>query len=390
MRNNLRPAYRINWDGYYLDGQSPRRHEVAVTLAREGIHIRRQDGSTLWWAYDAIRPARPFRWADPVVLQNENNLGEAVVIPEPGFLDSLQQFAPGYAFPAPAPERIGTRVPLLLAALASILALGAGVYFWGIPALAQRAAEDIPTEWEERLGDAALEQLAPAAIRCTGVEQQTILDEIGERLMRASPPSSYHLRLLIIDNSMVNAFAVPGGRIVIFRGLLERTEHPEELAGVLAHEIQHVLLRHPLQAVFRQFSLRALAAVVAGDSTGMASALGAAGTVGGMRYQRGDEEAADRAAVRMLQAAQIDPEGLIQMLEKLESVHGEMPTALQYLSTHPLTAARIAALEELAQEPDHRAEPLLPGVDWSRMRQACDAEPDSESAEEQWRQTLEN
>ena len=365
---------RTTWNGYYLDGQSPRRHEVAVTLVPEGIHIRRQDGSTLWWVYDAIRPAKSFRWGDPVLLENKNTLGEAVIIPEVEFLTVLRQFAPGHSYPAPAAARVSARFPLLLSALVSLFVLGGALYLWGIPALTRRAAARVPTDWEEKIGDAAMEQMAPPDIRCTGSEQQLILDKIGEKLMAAVPPSRYHLRLLIVDNPTANAFAVPGGRIVVFRGLLERTERAEELAGVLAHEIQHVLLRHPLQAVMRQLSLQALAAVLAGDSSGMASALGAAGTLGSMRYQRGDEEAADREAVRMLQAARIDPAGLIQMFEKLEEPHGEAPAALQYLSSHPLTATRIAELQELIAGSNQESAPLLPTVDWSNMRQSCIAE----------------
>ena len=361
---------RSTWNGYYLDGQSPRRHDVTITLAPEGIHIRRQDGSTLWWVYDAIRPAKSFRWGVPVLLENKQTLGEAVIVPEAEFLNALRQFAPGHAPAAPA-ARVAARLPLLLLALGSLVVLGAAVYYWGIPALARHAAATVPAEWEERLGDAALEQLAPPEVRCAGSDQQRILDQIGETLMAAAPASPYHLRLMIIDHPMANAFAVPGGRIVVFRGLLERTARAEELAGVLAHEIQHVLLRHPLQAVLRQLSLQALAAVLAGDSSGMASALGAAGTLGSMRYQRGDEQAADREAVRMLQSSGIDPAGLIQMFEKLEEAHGETPAALEYLSSHPLTAARIAALEKLVADSDRAPVPLLPNVDWSVMREAC-------------------
>jgi predicted Zn-dependent protease len=367
-------AYRTTWNGYYLDGQSPRRHEVSITLAPEGIHIRKPDGSTLWWVYEAIRPPKSFRWAEPVLLENKSTLGEAVIIPEAEFLDSLRQIAPGHGLAPGTTVSVAARVPLLLLALGAIASGAVGVYYWGIPALARRAAEDVPTQWEERIGDAALEQLAPPDVRCVGSDQQAVLDQISEKLMQSSQPSSFHLRLLIIDHPMVNAFAVPGGRIVIFRGLLERTDRAEELAGVLAHEIQHVLLRHPLQAVFRQLSLQALAAVLAGDSAGMASALGAAGTVGSMRYQRGDEEAADREAVQMLQAARIDPGGLVQMLEKLEDAHNEMPSALQYLSTHPLTAARIADLEKRIEESDQEPVPLLPDVKWSIMGHACNAE----------------
>ena len=365
---------RIEWNGYYLDGQSPRRHEVTVSLAPEGIHIRLPSGSTLWWVYDAIRPAKTFRWGDPVLLENKYNMGEAVIIPHAEFLGALGQFAPVLSHRAPAAARLSARIPLLLVALVSLAVLAAAVYVWGIPALARHAAASVPAEWEEQLGDAALAQLAPEEMRCEGPQQQEILDGIGERLMQASPPSSYHLRLFIIDNPMANAFAVPGGRIVVFRGLLEKTARAEELAGVLAHEIQHVLLRHPLQAVFRQLSLQALAALVAGDSSGMASALGAAGTIGSLRYQRGDEDAADREAVRMLQRARIDPAGLIQMFEKLEGADGETPSAMQYISTHPLTTTRVADLDKLVGEAESESEALLPDFEWSLMRRACDTE----------------
>jgi predicted Zn-dependent protease len=367
--NSFAPS---TWNGYYLDGRSPRRHEVTVTLTPEGIHIRRQDGSTLWWVYDAIRPAKSYRWGEPVLLENKHTLGEAVIIPESGFLAALRQFAPGHAPAVPAAARLATRWPALALSLGAIALLGGGLYAWGIPALARQAAARVPPEWEERLGDAALEQLAPPETRCGGGAQQQVLEQIGEKLMATAPASAFHLRLLIVDHPMANAFAVPGGRIVVFRGLLERTTRSEELAGVLAHEIQHVLLRHPLQAVLRQLSLQALAAVLAGDSSGIASALGTAGTLGSMRYQRGDEEAADREAVQMLQAARIDPAGLIEMFEKLEEAHGEAPAALEYLSTHPLTRARIAELENLTANAPQTPVPLLPAVDWSIMRQACD------------------
>lgn len=365
--------HRTSWDGYYLDGQSPRRHAVSLTLTPDGVYIRRRDGSTLWWVFNQIRLGKSTRWGGPVLLENKHTLGEAVIVPEAEFFNSLRQFAPAGSFRSPAAAQLSSRLPLLLLAAFAAVVLGAALYIWGIPGLTRRAAAAVPTEWEGRLGDAALEQLAPPESRCKDAEQQRILDSIGETLMAAAPPSPYHLHLLIVDNPTANAFAVPGGRVVILRGLIERTDRAEELAGVLAHEIQHVLLRHPLQAVMRQLSLRALAAVLAGDSSGMASALGAAGTIGSLRYQRADEEAADRGAIRMLEAARVDPGGLIQMLEKLEQVQGDAPSPLQYLSNHPLTATRIAELKELAADSNQETVPLLPNTDWSRMRAACHA-----------------
>jgi len=359
------------WSGFYFDGQSPRRREVSITLAPEGLHITQQDGTTLWWLYGQLRLPGSFQPGEPVRLEKKDTIGEAIVVPEGDFLGALRQFAPAEKFRQPAAAHLSARLPLLLLAAGALVMLAAGIYLWGIPALTRRAAAGMPLQWEERLGDAALDQLAPPEMRCSDAEQQKILDQIAAELMAAAPPASYRLQVLVVDNAMANAFAVPGGRIVIFRGLLQQTDRAEEVAGVMAHEIEHVLLRHPVQAVLRQLSLQALAAVLAGDSSGMASALGAAGSIGGMRYQRGDEEAADRDAVHLLQAARIDPAGFIEILEKLQQGPGETPSALQYLSTHPLTANRIAELRRLAARPSEASVPLLPDVDWARLRGAC-------------------
>lgn len=359
------------WSGTYFDGRSPRRHEVTITLAPEGVHIRRDDGSTLWWLFGQIRLAERFAPGEPVHLERIDAIGEVLLVPDREFLPALRQFAPGNAFSVPAAARISGRLPLVLMSAVVLAALAAAMYLWGIPALTRLAAARVPPEWEIRLGDAALAQMAPPEERCSDKAQQKIIDEIGHQLTAAAPPSPYRLQFVIVENPVANAFALPGGKIVIFRGLLEKSDRPEQLAGVMAHEIQHILLRHPLQAVLRQLSLRALAAVLAGDSSGMASALGAAGTLGGIRYQRGDEAAADREAVRMMQAARIDPNGLAQMLEKLQQADGSTPSALQYLSTHPLTANRIAEIRTLAAQSQEASVPLLTDADWSHMQATC-------------------
>ncbi|MBI3933640.1 MAG: M48 family metallopeptidase [Acidobacteria bacterium] len=364
-------SHRTSWNGFYFDGQSQRRHQVTITLAPEGVHIQREDGSTLWWLYDQTHPPEDFLPGEPVRLERKDSLGEALLVPESEFLEALRQFAPGIAGRWRSPSVTFSRMPFLVGMAAVLLFVAAAVYLWGIPGLTRLAAARVPPEWEEQLGDAALAQMAPPDVRCANGEQQKLVSEIADQLMNAAPPSPYRLQLLIVDNPMANAFAVPGGRIVIFRGLLERTDRPEELAGVMAHEIQHVLLRHPLQAVLRQLSLQALAAVLAGDSSGMASALGAAGTIGGMRYQRGDEHAADREAVRMLQVARVDPTGLIEIFEKLGHAPGDTPSALQYLSTHPLTSDRVEELRKLTAQSSEGHVPLLPGVAWSRLRDLC-------------------
>ena len=189
--------------------------------------------------------------------------------------------------------------------------------------------------------------------------------------MATIPSSPYPVKTILVDSPIANAFAAPGGTIVVFRGLLRKTGRAEELAGVMAHEIQHVLHRHPVAAVLRQVSLQALISLVAGNSSGMSSALQTAGTLGVLRYDRNDEEAADRDAVRMMQVARIDPTGLVSILEKLQQAQGNEPAGLEYLSTHPLTATRIQEIRRLAASPAVPRLPLLPEYSWAKIKKAC-------------------
>jgi predicted Zn-dependent protease len=140
---------------------------------------------------------------------------------------------------------------------------------------------------------------------------------------------------------------------------------------VLAHEIQHVVQRHATRALFRESSIRVLIAALTGNANGLAQALNAAGKLGGVRYQRGDEEAADRDGMKMLQAARIDPSGLIGFFRRLAQEEQSGPRIPAYLSTHPQTADRIQRLERLATQAHYTPVKLLPGYPWEEMKEVC-------------------
>jgi predicted Zn-dependent protease len=238
---------------------------------------------------------------------------------------------------------------------------------WLVPALAVRLTAYVPIEWEEEMGAALMGELAPAELACADPERLRVVEALAQQLAQASPVAPYTIRVAIVDDSLVNAVAAPGGYIVVFRGMLEQAETPEEVAGVLAHEIQHVVLRHGTTAVLKELPLR-LVTVAAGDAGGV---LGAATTLGSLRYRRGDEEAADREGLRMLRAARISPEGMIQFFERLAAQGADAPAGLSYLSTHPRSAERIETLRQLVAADPFEHEPLLQGYDWSTVRAPC-------------------
>jgi predicted Zn-dependent protease len=223
-----------------------------------------------------------------------------------------------------------------------------------------------------------VEQLAPPEARCDDPALTHRLDEILAALTAPLPRSPYTFRVVVADDPAFNALAAPGGHIVVFRGLLQKTRTPEELAGVLAHEAQHVLRRHTTRALIQHASVGLLLAALTGDASGaMAFGLESARTIGFLQYSRRHETEADEEGLRMVAAAGIDPAGMIAFFETLSEEAADLPGMLKYLSTHPSTAERIERLHALAANADRGPATPLPHDDWPALRDACSSRPDS-------------
>src|SRR5207302_1800985 len=136
-----------------------------------------------------------------------------------------------------------------------------------------------------------------------------------------------------VDDGTVNAFAVPGGQVVLLRGLVERTRTPEELAGVLAHELQHVIQRHATRLLLQHASTGLVLVAVSGDITGaMAYGIESARMLGTLRYSRHLESEADVEGLRMLLAA--DDERAVSV------DRADAPSVARDVVTEPADAGR--------------------------------------------------
>jgi predicted Zn-dependent protease len=186
----------------------------------------------------------------------------------------------------------------------------------------------------------------------------------------------YTFKLLVADDDTLNAFAAPGGTIVILRGLLKRTSRPEELAGVISHEIQHIVQRHSTRAILHHASAGVLVGALTGDVSGVAAfGLDAARNLGLLRYSRGNEDEADEAGMRMILAAGLDPAGMIAFYDLLAREAPTLPRALQYLSTHPASADRVARLRRWAEGAGAPRISLGSADEWTPLTMRCRAEP---------------
>ena len=362
---------RTTWSGFHYDGQTAHREPVTIAVTAGGLHLSRDDGSSLQWPFDEIRCVPRLHRAERLRLERGTELPQSLVVTEDGLLEAVRAVAPE------AVQRLGKRGAFDAEARATVVKIGlaaavlAGLYLWGLPALATFVAARVPVSWEENLGRGVVARAVPPAKRCDEPEQQAAVEAILQRLVATIPESPYRFSVTVADNPVINAFAAPGGYLVVNRGLLRATRTPEELAGVLAHEVQHVLLRHSMRAMAREIPLRiAIAAMFGGDAFGELAGR-FAGTLAATRYQRGDELEADRQGLALLQAARVDPRGMVDFFGTLAAEGQDAPRFATYLSSHPLTADRIAALQGLVIQGDGTPLPLSPDYPWEEIGRSC-------------------
>ena len=363
---------QYQWPAYYLDGHTAARHPATVRLMRLGLEVTTDDGGPRLWRFAEVRQTQGFYEGQEVRLEHGGELGEALLIPEPGFLTSLHEVAPQLGSRFHNPARRQSRLRLTVLAAVAVVGLTGALYLWGIPALAALVTPRVPVAWEQRLGQSAVTSLAEPGTVCHNPVSDQAIAAIVARLAAAAPKSPYTFRVLVLNRPDVNALAVPGGDIVIFQGLLDQTNSPEELAGVLAHEMEHILLRHATRALIQHVSVGLLLAAVTGDMTGpLAYGLESARVLGQLQYSRRTELEADTSGVELLMAARIDPTGMIKFLSGLMEDKKTPRSVLRYLSTHPSTGDRIGRLKDLVARASAPSVKLLPDVDWNEVKQVC-------------------
>jgi predicted Zn-dependent protease len=365
---------RSDWEAYYLDGRTAARRRATVRLMGTGLQVTPEGGSPLWWPYTEVRQTQGFYAGEQVRLERGVESPEALLIPDPAFLTHLRRVSGEAASRFSDPARRSLRVRLTVLAGLAAIGITIPLYLWGIPAATAVVASRVPVSWEERLGSGVVEHLAPPGRRCADPARSRAIDEIVRTLTSPLGKPPYTFRVVVANDPAVNAFAAPGGHIVLFRGLLDRTRTAEELAGVLAHEVQHILQRHATRALLQHASTGLLLAAISGDVSGaMAYGLEAGRTLAALQYSRQNEEEADTEGMRMLLAAGIDPGGMIAFFESLERQEVQTPGILRYLSTHPSTGDRIQRLRSLASQAQGTPAKLLPEYDWQEVRNMCEA-----------------
>ena len=357
--------------GRYYDGESAVRREVVVDVIPGGLRIldSADHGEVGTWEYRELRPVDEVTRDGLCRIRTDHGRAR-LVLTDRSLIDEIAAHAPQLATSGRNRASLFLRwTGLVAVSMAALLA----VLWAGLPRFADEVAEIIPTTWETSLGESLVEptvrqlalfDTAVTTAWCTARRGHDVLEALTRRLAPAESP--YRFQVHVASLEMVNAFALPGGQIVLTRGFLRFVESPDEVAGVLAHEIGHVVRRHTTAAVIEALGLAFLFGVMLGDPG--TAAIGSAGEIlVGLGFRREAETEADESALELLGRAGMSTQGLADFFDRLERKTGDMPEILHLLSTHPPEESRRELFEQSATE----RPPSLGASEWQELREIC-------------------
>ena len=368
------------WHAHFYDGQTAQPHTVQVEVLSNGLEIVFSDRPSEIWTYGNFRQTEGFHSGELVRFEKSDTFGQALVTDDVEILEVIRERDPDSGFHNPRLRRY--RVPLIGFSLVSIVLIIWMLYGYILPVFVDGIARIAPVAWEESLGRSVVAYIAPEDNRCTDEIYTEVFDEVIARLT-APTDLPYTFRVYVVKNAYVNAFALPGGYMAITTGFLKRVKSAEQIAGIIAHEMQHVVQRHGTRAVLREISTRTLIAAISGGGEGLDYVLDKAAMVGALRFSRDHESSADIEGMKMIIDAKIDPKGMVEVFEILLETTGDIPDGMVYVSTHPLTKNRIRSLspylDSLKVDPISLDSlkvapiPIVSDSTWARFAQAIRA-----------------
>jgi predicted Zn-dependent protease len=365
------------------DGRTAASRPVGVRLGEQGIEIGvpGERRAALTWPYEDMRSSVPVvSGARDVLLSRTSGGAETLYVADPDFarvlVDRARHLSAGR-------QRLSALRPGLAVLALVVAVIGLARFLEFRPA--QTIARLMPQPTREAMGHTVVAQLTGTMRRCEAPAGRAALDKLTNRLVKAGSDEASPVRVVMVDWQLVNAFAAPGGQIIMTRGLVQKASSPDEVAGVLAHEIGHTLELHPEAGLVRALGLTAAAQLIFAGSTGTATNIGILLTQ--LRYTRVAEREADVHALRILKTSGISAKGFGDFFERLDPKPATTEPAADkkddakaspgfakrifesdILRSHPQTKARLDAVRA---QPAYPATPALDEAEWRALREMC-------------------
>lgn len=235
-----------------------------------------------------------------------------------------------------------------------------GLFCAGGYLLLTRAYLLVPVSVDKQLGKIVSQQVLGTQAQYRNPQLDAVLARIAARVIPKQTPYTYTIK--VVDNPEQNAFALPDGTIVIFSGLVKASEKPDEVAGVLAHEVSHVEKRHGMRQIVRALGISFIVSLALGAGL---EQIEIARTIGDLstlliilKYSRAFEKEADLNAVTLLHNGKISAKGLTSFFTRMSKEEKQMALP-GWAVTHPLPAQRIEYLSDMLKKENLRAVPIL-------------------------------
>jgi len=358
----------------FYDGKTAREHSVGISLGQAGLSLSAPSlDSAVTWAYADMRKVADLASQKGLSLRVTSGLGR-LDITDQALAQRLENLAPNLT-KSDIPAAMWKRIGLWGAGAVISVVL---IIFVITPTLANQLATMIPVEREIALGRVSMKQIEnmlggygkDTSLTCKGAKGRAALDKMVARL-QPYVNSPYPLDIQVFNHKIPNAFAVPGGHIVLFDGLVQAADSPEEVAAVLGHEMGHVVNRDPIRLTLRSAGSVGILGLVFGDFAGGAAALAVAEQLVSANYSQAAEANADKYAYRLMAKAKLPTTPMANFFEKLNKKFGDQPGFLSHLASHPDLVGRSKAAKDADTIKGADFVPILSASEWQDLRRIC-------------------
>jgi hypothetical protein len=346
----------------FYDGTSSRRHQVQLAL-KDGLEII-ENGTTL-----ATWPFADIRRADGVAGILRLNCVTAPSLARLEVRDTalgavLISRCPHLNDNAVGRRGVATIVGWSVAATVSI----AAVIWFGLPLAADRLAPLVPSALERRIGDAAEGQMGAmfGGKTCSSAAGSIAFNKLMKKISTAAGFDT-PVRATVLNTPVPNAFALPGGKVYLFNGLLARANDPDEIAGVLAHELGHVSHRDNTRNMIYSGGTSFLIGLLFGDVTGSGALIFASRSLFTASYSREAEQNADNFSIEVMHQLGRPTKPMGDLIFRVTGNQGD--NTLSILANHPLTEDRLKHLSDENRPPS--GPPLLSEPEWTALKAIC-------------------
>jgi Zn-dependent protease with chaperone function len=346
----------------FYDGQSSRRRPVRLAF-KDQLEISEGAAPLTVWPYADIRRAEGAAGILRLNCVSGPSLAR-LEIRDAAIAAILISRCPRLDDGTAARHGIGTIVGWSAAAAISI----AVVIWFGLPYAADRLAPLVPNALERRIGDAAEQQISMifGGKTCSDPAGRAAFDKLMAEIGQAAGIEG-PVRASVLDTPIPNAFALPGGKVYLFSGLLAKAENPDEIAGVLAHELGHVRHRDNTRNLIYSGGTSFLIGLLFGDVTGSSALVFASRSLVTASYSREAEQRADDFAIDVMHRLGRPTKPMGELIFRVTG--NQADHALSILSNHPLTEDRLRRLEN--EDRPASGPPLLTAPEWTALKAIC-------------------